>query len=61
MKVSMPLSYAGGFKQSAQQAVALEKAGLDTIWVAEAYGFDGVSVPAHLLDRSKRARERLAG
>ena len=29
MKVSMPLSYAGGFKESAAQAVALEKAGLD--------------------------------
>ena len=25
MKVSMPLSYAGGFKESAQQAIALEK------------------------------------
>jgi F420-dependent oxidoreductase-like protein len=48
MKVSMPLSYAGGFKQSAQQAVALEKAGLDTIWVAEAYGFDGVSLMGYL-------------
>jgi F420-dependent oxidoreductase-like protein len=48
MKVSMPLSYAGGFKQSAQQAVALEKAGLDTLWVAEAYGFDGVSLMGYL-------------
>jgi F420-dependent oxidoreductase-like protein len=48
MKVSMPLSYAGGFKESAQQAVALEKAGLDTVWVAEAYGFDGVSMMGYL-------------
>ncbi len=48
MKVSMPLSYAGGFKESAQQAVALEKAGLDTVWVAEAYGFDGVSLMGYL-------------
>jgi len=48
MKVSMPLSYAGGFKQSAAQAVALEKAGLDTVWVAEAYGFDGVSMMGYL-------------
>jgi F420-dependent oxidoreductase-like protein len=48
MKVSMPLSYAGGFKQSAAQAVALEKAGLDTVWVAEAYGFDGVSLMGYL-------------
>jgi F420-dependent oxidoreductase-like protein len=48
MKVSMPLSYAGGFKESAVQAVALEKAGLDTVWVAEAYGFDGVSLMGYL-------------
>ena len=48
MKVSMPLSYGGGFKESAQQAVALEKAGLDTVWVAEAYGFDGVSLMGYL-------------
>ncbi len=48
MKVSMPLSYASGFKESAAQAVALEKAGLDTVWVAEAYGFDGVSLMGYL-------------
>jgi F420-dependent oxidoreductase-like protein len=48
MKVSMPLSYAGGFKESAQQAVALEAAGLDTVWVAEAYGFDAVSLMGYL-------------
>ena len=48
MKLSMPLSYAGGFKQSAAQAVALEKAGLDTVWVAEAYGFDAVSLMGYL-------------
>src|SRR5690606_37135927 len=38
MKLSMPLSYAGGFKESAERVAALEKAGLDTVWVAEAYG-----------------------
>ena len=48
MKLSMSLSYAGGFKESAAQAVALEKAGLDTVWVAEAYGFDGVSLMGYL-------------
>jgi F420-dependent oxidoreductase-like protein len=48
MKLSMPLSYAGGFKESARQAAVLEKAGLDTLWVAEAYGFDGVSLMGYL-------------
>jgi F420-dependent oxidoreductase-like protein len=54
MKVSMPLSYAGGFKQSARQAVQLEQAGLDTIWVAEAYGFDGVSLMGYLAAVTER-------
>ncbi len=48
MKVSTSLSYAGGLKEAASQAVALEKAGLDTVWVAEAYGFDAVSLMGYL-------------
>ncbi len=48
MQVSMQLSYSGGFKESAQQVVELEKAGLDLAWVAEAYGFDGVSLMGYL-------------
>jgi F420-dependent oxidoreductase-like protein len=54
MKVSMPLSYAGGFKESAGQAARLEQAGLDTIWVAEAYGFDGVSLMGYLAAVTER-------
>ncbi len=48
MKVSTILSYAGGFKQAAQQVVEMEKAGLDLVWVAEAYGFDGPSLMGYL-------------
>ncbi|HEV7721667.1 MAG TPA: LLM class F420-dependent oxidoreductase [Iamia sp.] len=48
MQVTMQLSYAGGFKESAQQVAELEKAGLDLAWVAEAYGFDGVSLMGYL-------------
>ena len=44
----MQLSYSGGFKESAQQVAELEKAGLDLAWVAEAYGFDGVSLMGYL-------------
>jgi F420-dependent oxidoreductase-like protein len=54
MKVSMPLSYADGFKASARQAARLEQAGLDTIWVAEAYGFDGVSLMGYLAAVTER-------
>lgn len=48
MQVSMQLSYAGGFKESARQVSELERAGLDLVWVAEAYGFDGVSLMGYL-------------
>jgi F420-dependent oxidoreductase-like protein len=44
----MPLSYAGGFKEAARHAADLESAGLDMVWVAEAYGFDGVSFMGYL-------------
>jgi F420-dependent oxidoreductase-like protein len=48
MKIAMPLNYAGDFEGSARQVVALEKAGLDIVWVAEAYGFDAVSFMGYL-------------
>ena len=48
MKISTMLSYSGGFKQAAQQVVEMEKAGLDLVWVAEAYGFDGPSLMGYL-------------
>ena len=54
MKLSMPLSYAGGFKESAAQATELERAGLDTVWVAEAYGFDGVSLMGYIAAVTER-------
>jgi F420-dependent oxidoreductase-like protein len=56
MKLSMSLSYAGGFKASAEQAVALEKAGIDTVWVAEAYGFDAVSLMGYLAAVTERVK-----
>jgi F420-dependent oxidoreductase-like protein len=50
----MPLSYASGFKESAAQAAGLEAAGLDMVWVAEAYGFDGVSLMGYLAAVTER-------
>jgi F420-dependent oxidoreductase-like protein len=50
----MPLSYAGGFKESAANAAELEAAGLDMVWVAEAYGFDGVSLMGYLAAVTER-------
>lgn len=48
MQIATTLSYAGGFKESARQVSELEKAGLDLVWVAEAYGFDGPSMMGYL-------------
>ena len=48
MQVSMQMSYAGGFKESAAQVARMEKAGLDLVWVAEAYGFDAPSLMGYL-------------
>ena len=48
MKISMQLAYSGGFKESADTVAELERAGLDLVWVAEAYGFDGASLMGYL-------------
>lgn len=48
MKLSMPLLYAGNPRESADQVAALERAGLDTVWVAEAYGFDSPTLMGYL-------------
>lgn len=49
----MPLVYAGNPRESADQVVALEKAGLDTIWVAEPYGFDAPSLMGYLAAKTE--------
>ena len=48
MKLSMQIGYAGGFAESVAQVQALEKAGLDIVYVAEAYGYDAVSLMGYL-------------
>jgi F420-dependent oxidoreductase-like protein len=53
MKLSMPLVYAGNPRESADQVVALEKAGLDTVWVAEAYGFDSPTLMGYLAAKTE--------
>jgi F420-dependent oxidoreductase-like protein len=56
MQLSMQLAYAGGFKESAKQVGELENAGLDLVWVAEAYGFDGVSLMGYLAASTERVQ-----
>jgi F420-dependent oxidoreductase-like protein len=52
----MPLSYAGGFAESARQAAELEKVGLDVVWVAEAYGYDAPSFMGYLAATTERVQ-----
>jgi len=54
VKLSMTLSYAGGFAESARQAAELEKVGLDVVWVAEAYSFDAPSFMGFLAAKTER-------
>ncbi len=54
MRLSMNLSYAGGFKETVQQIVDLEHAGLDVVWVAEAYSFDAISQMGYLAAKTDR-------
>jgi len=54
MKISTILSYAGGFRQAATQVAEMEKAGLDLVWVAEAYGIDSPSQMGYLAALTER-------
>jgi F420-dependent oxidoreductase-like protein len=53
MKLSTQLMYAGNPRAAADQVAALEKAGLDTIWVAEAYGFDSPTLMGYLAAKTE--------
>jgi F420-dependent oxidoreductase-like protein len=53
MKLSTMLMYSGNPREAADQVVALEKAGLDTVWVAEAYGFDSPTLMGYLAAKTE--------
>jgi F420-dependent oxidoreductase-like protein len=54
MKIATTLSYSGGFQAAARQVSEMEKAGLDLVWVAEAYGYDGPSLMGYLAALTER-------
>ncbi|QNN51491.1 LLM class F420-dependent oxidoreductase [Nocardioides mesophilus] len=54
MKLSTMLMYAGNPREAADEVVGLERAGLDTVWVAEAYGFDSPTLMGYLAARTER-------
>src|SRR3954464_8858528 len=53
MKLSTPLLYSGNPREAADQVAGLEKAGLDTVWVAEAYGFDSPTLMGYLAAKTE--------
>ncbi len=56
MKIGTTLSYASGFLRAAEEIAQLEKAGLDTVWVPEPYGFDAVSQMGYLAAKTERVQ-----
>ncbi|WP_079406701.1 LLM class F420-dependent oxidoreductase [Streptomyces sp. 3211] len=56
MELSMMLDYAGDPRRAADQAAALESAGLDAVWVAEAWGFDSPTIMGYLAARTERLK-----
>jgi F420-dependent oxidoreductase-like protein len=54
MRLSTMLDYSRGIKESADHVADLERAGLDIVWVAEAYGFDGPSQMGYIAARTER-------
>ena len=53
MLLSTALMYNGNPRDAADEVVALEQAGLDTVWVAEAYGFDSPTLMGYLAARTQ--------
>ncbi|MQY31467.1 LLM class F420-dependent oxidoreductase [Nocardia aurantia] len=52
MRIGLGINYAGGFKEVAAEVADLERAGLDIVFVPEAYSFDAVSALGYLAART---------
>lgn len=54
MKLSMMINYSGDFHADVERVQQLEAAGLDVVWVPEAYSFDAVSQMGYLAAKTSR-------
>ncbi len=54
MRIGIPLGYSGGFKETVDELVTYEKAGLDMVFVPEAYSYDAVSQMGFIAARTER-------
>ncbi len=56
MRLSTTVMYAGDTKAAADQVAALEQAGMDVVWIAEAYGFDSPTLMGYLAAKTERVQ-----
>jgi F420-dependent oxidoreductase-like protein len=56
MRIGMALNYSGGFKETAAELADFEKAGLDIVFVPEAYSYDAVSQLGYLAAVTERVQ-----
>ncbi len=54
MRISTLLSYSNGMKEAVKEVQELEKAGLDMVWVPEAYSFDAPSAMGYIAASTQR-------
>jgi F420-dependent oxidoreductase-like protein len=54
MRIGMSLNYAGGFAETVTELADYEKAGLDIVFVPEAYSYDAVSQLGYLAAKTER-------
>ncbi len=53
MRIGMPLNYSGGFSETVAELNTYEQAGLDIVYVPEAYSFDAVSQMGFIAARTE--------
>jgi len=56
MRIGMFLSYAGGFAETVVELADYERAGLDIVFVPEAYSFDAVSQLGYIAAKTERVQ-----
>jgi F420-dependent oxidoreductase-like protein len=54
MRIGMALNYAGGFAETVTELADYEKAGLDIVFVPEAYSYDAVSQLGYIAAKTER-------
>ena len=56
MRIGMGLNYSGGFEETVAELAEHEQAGLDIVFVPEAYSFDAVSQLGYIAARTSTSR-----